>query len=140
MIYCDTSLLVAALTREARTEEVRAWLGGFEPGDLCASVWADTEFSAALALKVRHGALSAELRAEALALWRAMQIDQLVVTPVPQEAFDLAARFCDMKGSNLRAGDALHLAVASLGGHGLATLDSRMKEGAEAVGVMVTGV
>ncbi len=45
-----------------------------------------------------------------------------------------------MKRSPLRAGDALHLAVASLGGHALATLDARMKEGAVAVGVRVVGV
>ena len=36
-----------------------------------------------------------------------------------------------------RAADALHLAVAALGGHALATLDARLAEGAQAVGVRV---
>ena len=39
----------------------------------------------------------------------------------------------------LRAADALHLAVAALGGHALATLDARLAEGAQAVGVRVVG-
>ena len=40
----------------------------------------------------------------------------------------------------LRGPDALHLAVAALGGHALATLDARVAEGAKAVGVRVVGV
>ena len=38
------------------------------------------------------------------------------------------------------AADALHLAVAALGGHALATLDARLAAGAQAVGVRVVGV
>ena len=137
MIYCDTSLLVAALTPEARTAEMREWLGARSAGELCISPWTNTEFSAALALKVRHRTLTAELRSEALAQWRAMQVDQLAVVRLPDAAYDLAASFCDMVASNLRAADALHLAVAALGGHALATLDARLAEGAQAVGVRV---
>ena len=37
MIYCDTSLLVAALTPEARTAEMREWLGARSAGELCIS-------------------------------------------------------------------------------------------------------
>ena len=40
----------------------------------------------------------------------------------------------------LRGPDALHLAVAALGGHALATLDAWLAEGAQAVGVRVVGV
>ena len=140
MIYCDTSLLVAALTPEARTQDMREWLGAQASGALCISPWTNTEFSAALALKVRHRTLTAELRLEALAQWRAMQVDKLAVVAVPDASFDLAASFCDMVASSLRAADALHLAVAALGGHALATLDARLAEGAQAVGVRVLGV
>ena len=137
MIYCDTSLLVAALTPEARSPEMRDWLGAHAAGELCISPWTNTEFSAALALKVRHRTLTAELRLEALAQWRVMQVDQLAVVPVSAEAYDLASSYCDMVASRLRAADALHLAVAALGGHALATLDARLAEGAQAVGVRV---
>lgn len=54
-----------------------------------------------------------------------------------RETFILAARFCTIEGSTLCAGDALHLAVASLGGQALAALVARMRDEAEAVGVRV---
>ena len=140
MIYCDTSLLVAALTIEPQTRAVQEWMAGHDESALCISSWAVTEFSSAIALKLRRGEITTGDRNRALANLRKMQADSLIIVAVPGEVFDLAARFCDMKGSALRAGDALHLAVAALGGHGLATLDARMKDGAEAVGVSVVGV
>ena len=140
MIYLDTSLLVTALTAEPDTARVQAWLVKFEAGALCISDWAVSEFSSALALKLRRGELNADERARVLSNWRVTQRDNLVVIPVPQPAYDLAARFCDRHELGLRAGDALHLAVASLGGHSLATLDARMAKGAVAVGVQVEGV
>ena len=140
MIYLDTSLLVTALTAEPDTVRVQAWLAEHEAGALCTSDWAVSEFSSALALKLRRGELNAEKRARVLSNWRVTQQENLVVIPVPQPAYDLAARFCDRHELGLRAGDALHLAVASLGGHSLATLDARMAKAAVAVGVEVVGV
>jgi predicted nucleic acid-binding protein len=140
MIYCDTSLLVAALTPEAKSQAVQAWLRTLGPGELCISPWNVTEFSSAIALKVRAGKLSSDQKSDVLTQWREMQADQLLTVPVPGDAFDLAARFCDMAGAGLRAGDALHLAVASIGGHALATLDGRMHDGASAVGVKVVSI
>ena len=140
MIYLDPSLLVTALTAEPDTARVQAWLVKYEVGALCISDWTVSEFSSALALKLRRGELNAEKRARVLSNWRVTQQENLVVIPVPQPAYDLAARFCDRHELGLRAGDALHLAVASLGGHSLATLDARMAKGAVAVGVHVVGV
>ena len=137
MIYCDTSLLVSALTVEASSVEVPRWLAQQEAAALCISGWVVTEFSSAVALKLRRGELTRDDAALALTNWRSLQQDRLITVPVPSAAFDLAARFCDMPTPNLRAGDALHLAVASLGGHTLATLDARMRDGAQAVGVRV---
>ena len=140
MIYCDTSLLVSALTVEGTSVKVRRWLANQEAGELCISGWVITEFSSALALKLRRSELTREDAAQALTNWRSLQQDRLITIPVPSDTFGLAARFCDMPTPGLRAGDALHLAVASLGGHSLATLDGRMKDGAEALGVRVIDV
>ncbi len=140
MIYCDTSLLVAALTVEPRTVAVQTWLTGHQPPALCTGAWTNTEFSSAIALKLRRGEITPDDRTRALANWRILHNQSLVMIAVPHEAFDLAARFCDMTAPGLRASDALHLAVASLGAHALATLDARMREGAEAVGVRVVEV
>ncbi len=47
----------------------------------------------------------------------------------------VAGLTADRDDLKLRAGDALHLATASLGGHHLVTLDKTMSAGAVAVGV-----
>lgn len=57
MLYLDTSLLVAALTREPRTAAIQKWLATQNPEQLAISDWTVTEFSAALSMKVRMRAL-----------------------------------------------------------------------------------
>lgn len=140
MIYCDTSLLVASLTSEPATAIVQRWLGEQDAGALCISGWVVTEFSSALAIKLRSGELSVAQRADVLTHWRSMLSENLVMIPVPQPAYDLAARFADRHELKVRAGDALHLAIASLAGVPLATLDRVMALAAVAVGVTVRDV
>ena len=140
MIYCDTSLLVAALAREPSSERAQEWLAAHGGHALCVSDWVVTEFAGALAFKQRTGQVSAELRAQIRARWQKLVTNTLAVDEVRRDAFELAARFCNMQNAKLRSGDALHLAIASLGGHSLATLDRAMAEAAVAVGVGVVPV
>ena len=140
MIYCDTSLLVQALTWENATDLAQNWLRKQADGSLCISGWVDTEFSSALAIKLRHGVVTLPERAAVLTNWRSMIVQSLTVIDVAPGAFELAARFIDRPDVNLRSGDALHLAIASLSGHTLATLDRAMAEAAVAVGVGVVPV
>ena len=49
--------------------------------------------------------------------------------------FRIAARFADQYALALRAGDALHLAIAGDKGASLCTLDRRLAEGGMALGV-----
>lgn len=140
MIYCDTSLVIAALTPEIGSAKVLQWLGVQEAGSLCVSGWVGTEVSSALSIKLRRGDLTPEQRADVLMHWRRLAAASLVVVPVPLQAWDLAASFADRHESKLRAGDALHLAVASLGGHALATLDQVMAAAALQFGISVVAV
>ena len=137
MIYCDASVLVAGLTREADTERVLAWIAERKSGELCISGWVITEFAGAVATKLRRRELPTEERGAVQASWRKLIENSLSVCEIPSGAFEQAARFCEMKKSSLRPGDALHLAIASLGGHSLATLDRGMAEAAIVVGVAV---
>lgn len=133
--YLDTSLLVAALTNEVATVRVQTWLGGQDPEVLLVSEWVVTEFSAALSVKVRTGAVSAPHRAAALAMFTRMAAESFTVLPVATSHFRAAARYADDSALGVRAGDALHLAIAGQRGATLCTLDTRLADQCLAVGV-----
>ena len=135
MLYLDTSVLVSALTNEADTAAVQIWLSEQDRRDLTVSDWVVTEFSSALSIKLRTGQLGPEHRAAALATFTRLAAETLRILPVERASFRTAARFADQHTLNLRAGDALHLAICADQGATLCTLDRRLGEAASAVGV-----
>ena len=135
--YVDTSLLVAALTAEAATDRCQAWLAGHPPGDLAISHWVIAEFSAALSVKHRTKAIDADQHADALRAFQIMARRSLQVFSVEGRQFEMAARLADRYELGLRAGDALHLAIARDHAARLCTLDRRLAEAAKALGVDV---
>ena len=132
--YVDTSVLVAALTRETPTARVQNWLGLQPSGSLLSSDWVVTEFSAALSVKVRIGEIDNPFRLAALAKFHRLITAALEIVPVRREHFRTAARFADHYSAGLRAGDALHLALAADRGATMVTLDRRLAAAASAPG------
>ena len=130
MVYVDTSVIVPLLTTEPSTEKVTAWFSGLTDTPV-SSDWLLAEFSSAISIKVRSGQLS-EGNAKAVHKeFRNLASSGLRLAPVGRTAFQAAAAMTQVHGHGLRAGDALHLAVAQeIGATRIATLDATMEANA----------
>ncbi|OBZ95176.1 twitching motility protein PilT [Pararhizobium polonicum] len=126
MLYIDTSVLVAALTPETGTVRIQQWLAQQSADQLTTSDWTITEFSSALSLKMRTGQLQLEGRNRSLTAFRQLISESFTLLSISALHFRAAARLTDHFSLNLRAGDALHLAVAMEHGTTLCTLDQRL--------------
>ncbi len=111
MIYVDTSVWVALLTRETSTLRVERWFT-HATETLVSADWALTEFHSAIAIKSRTGQLSAGQAREALSLFDQIGSGGLIWIAVSRTAFRMAAPWLDDYSHGLRGADALHLAVA----------------------------
>ncbi|MGN8019389.1 type II toxin-antitoxin system VapC family toxin [Phyllobacterium sp. 22229] len=136
MLYLDTSVLVAALTLESQTARVLDWLASQQAEKLAVSDWTITEFSSALSLKVRTGQLQSPHRNRSLAAFHRLVSESLETLPVTGLMFRSAAQMADRHVSGIRAGDALHLAVAIHYGATIYTLDRKFAEAGETMGAM----
>lgn len=134
MVYVDTSVLVALLTPEVSTEQAAYWMASHETGSLCTSRWVTTEFAGALARKYRMNRLTAEERHAAQRSYTTLSRASLALLPIRAAHFQTAALIVERADAGIRAGDALHLAVASANGLTLATLDKGFAAGAAQLG------
>lgn len=94
------------------------------------SWWTVAEFHGVLGIKLRAGAISALLRADLLAAFDVLVRDHMECWPLLPGDFHDAAAFCDEPSMNLRAADALHLAVARRHKATLVSLDAGMLKAA----------
>lgn len=134
--YLDTSVLVGLFTMDPASERADAAMR-VEGIQAILSDWAKAEFASAVAIKVRVGVITAAGAQAAFAgidAWTAQSAQ-----PAAMIASDLAAvttwlRRLDL---NLRAPDAIHIAIAQRLGATLLTFDARMREAAQALGCPV---
>ena len=120
MVYLDTSFIAPLVIAEKTSDAVEAFVMTLRPGDLAASLWTRVELASLISRRRRMGELS-ETQAEAVRRELTQVLDESFVLLVPTAAdFDLAARYLEAPETGLRAGDALHLAIAA--GHGAETI------------------
>lgn len=137
MIYIDTSALVPLFIREAKSQAVIGWLEG--SGERVAiSEWCLVEFGSAAAMKIRAGHASVDLMKQATARVHEFAQKYCTVAVPGRDEFRRAAELAANDALKLRAGDALHLAIAQgLNAQGILCLDAAMSATARALGMNV---
>ena len=99
------------------------------------------EFAAAAAIKVRTGQAAANLAKQATARVHEFAQKHCANAVPGREEFRRAAELAGDDTLKLRAGDALHLAIAaSLNAQGILCLDDTMIESAKSLGMKVVTV
>lgn len=137
MIYLDTSVLGALFFREPTAPAVLTRLETTEKDELCVSAWTLAEMASVGAIKERTGNIDAAERMAGLAAFSRFVSDRLVLAEVDPGDFRTAGVLLDTPALALRAGDALHLAIARRLRVGLATLDQRQASAAQHYGIPV---
>lgn len=134
MIYLDTSVLGAIFFREPGAATLVARLESQRKAKLMISAWTLTEMSSIGGIKERTGAIDAETRQRAVANFQRFASMQLVTVEIDPADFRTAAVLIESP-IPLRAGDALHLAVARRLGARIASLDHRLSAATDALGL-----
>jgi uncharacterized protein len=137
MRYLDTSAVVSMLRPEPATAAVQRWVGRHAATGLYVSDWVTVEVASALSLLQRTGGLDDIQRAHAQQTYDMLVEDAFEVVTPRRSEFALAAKWCARADLSLRAGDALHLAVASTSDLELVTRDAVQARAGKALGVTV---
>lgn len=135
MVYLDTSFLAPLVIAEDSSDAVEAYLLRLVPGELVTSLWTRVELASLISRKQRMGELSevqaANIRAE---FARILAESFGMLTPSPAD-YIVAEELLAYHKTGLRAGDALHLAVASNhGGLEVLSLDQGLIKAARQLG------
>ncbi len=134
MIYLDTSVLGAIFFREPGAADLVARLESQRKAKLMISAWTLTEMASIGGIKLRTGAIDAETRQQAIANFQRFASMHLVTVEIDPADFRTAAVLIESPTA-LRAGDALHLAIARRMGARIASLDRRLCAAIEVLGL-----
>ncbi len=139
MVYLDTSFVAPLVIAEDSSDAVEAFVLNVKPGELATSMWTQVELSSLVSRKVRMGELS-DSKAELVRREFDRVLGESFEMLAPTAAdFAAAAKYLEIPKTGLRAGDALHLAVAA--NHRakrILTLDQRFLEAGKLLKLPVT--
>jgi predicted nucleic acid-binding protein len=140
MVYIDTSALVPLFIREPSSDAVIDWLASSEES-FAISEWTLVEFASATSIKQRAGQAPASLIKRATARMHEFVQKHCTVAVLARENFHRARELAGDAALKLRAGDALHLAMAEgLNAQSILCLDQPMIESAKVLGLAVAEI
>lgn len=112
MRYFDTSFLVPLVLPEATSEPIADFFETLPADTLAVSHWTRIEFASMLAREIRMGSLDAIAAREAGSQFETMIQESFIVLLPNSDDFERAKEWLERIETGLRAGDALHLAIA----------------------------
>jgi uncharacterized protein len=134
--YLDASAVVPLYVNEAASTALRRWFAGTGSTGAALSRWTLTEFVSALGIRVRTKTVTAPAAQRAIAAFQSLANRSLIMLPIAPPDFERADDLLLDFPLGLRAGDALHVAIALNAGAGsLVTLDRTMVLAAERLGL-----
>lgn len=135
MLYLDTCLLIPLFVPEAASDKVRDFFAENAAQPLAISTWTQTEFFSAISLKVRTAQISRDQADTALRAFQEIADESLTIFLPSGKAYKHSLELLTNFDSGLRAGDALHLAIAREHHAILVTLDQLMLDAAKSSGI-----
>jgi uncharacterized protein len=108
--YVDTSVWIALLGRETTAPSIAQWLA--QGRQLLTSTWTAVEVASGLGIKVRRGEFAPELAQTMCGAYEKLLVSDVSVITVDNADMQQAQWLCMQTQRGLRAGDALHLALA----------------------------
>lgn len=139
MHYFDTSFLVPLILPEATSDKIAKFLRDLPAENLAVSHWTRVEFSSLLAREVRMGGLSADAAALAEARFESMVDESFAVLLPNGDDFNLAKEYLGNYKTGIRAGDALHLAIAkNHRAEAIYSLDKTLLKAGKSIGIPVS--
>ena len=131
MLYVDSSILVGFCTQEPKSPAINKWYESTKNVKLISSTWTFTEFASALSIKERTGQITLKESKNAWNLFEAVCNNDIELLPIDNKVFYSAGLLVLDSSSNLRSGDALHLAAAkSFKAKSIITLDKVLEKNA----------
>ena len=139
-MYVDTSVIVAMLTDEPKTQACKDWFKALTQAPMSGD-WLVTEFYNAIALKQRIGQLrEKDVKATMHQFENLTNNGGIKLVPVARETFTNAGKLTQQH-ANTRAGDALHLSVVmQCDAKDFVTLDNAQAASAKQLGFEVVTI
>ena len=134
MYYLDTAVVLTLFVGESTSATVQDWLAR-RSKKLACSDWGLTECASALGIKCRRGELDAEAAARTFAAINAFTRESCVRIACAAHHQVAAQTLLGRFELNLRAGDALHLAICRDAGTTLVTYDRLLLAGAASLDI-----
>jgi uncharacterized protein len=136
MLYVDTSVFVPFFVREPASEAVERWFEQAGTQALGLSSWTVAEFVSAVGIKVRARALADTKGTSVVRQFRSLVRGSFRPIEPTADDFEKAAWLMERFDPGLRAGDALHAAIArNANATSLVTLDKTLARAAGSIGL-----